>query len=236
MEKSREISDYEIIKGCAEYLQISEADIVSDEYMREHPNDLDILVNVAICCKEKPRREDMVTHRQMVVHKLECNDIDYSTRYNAEKRTRDKILKDKIIKSQGLAIVEFIASQDYMACDFEVIDSKIVGYHGRNKDIVIPKGVQLGERAFSNCTTIESITLNEDIKEIPWCAFADCKNLISIFGLESVERIGRNAFFGCESLEKITLPLGLEEIDDHTFYGCAALKEVIIPESVVEIG
>ena len=99
MKKSREISDYEILKGCAEYLQISEAEIVSDAYMREHPDVLDVLVNVAINCKKKPRREDMVVHRQMVVHKLECNDIDFITRRNAETRTREKSLEDKAFQS-----------------------------------------------------------------------------------------------------------------------------------------
>lgn len=92
--KNREISDYEIIKGCAEYLQIGEADIVSDKYMRDHPDILDILVNVAINCKKKPRRENMITHRHVVVQELGSNAIGRITRRDAEIRTRERMLED----------------------------------------------------------------------------------------------------------------------------------------------
>ncbi len=236
MKKSREISDYEIIKGCAEYLQISEADIVSDDYMQDHPDVLDILVNVAINCKKKPRRENMVAHRQLVVHSFGCNDIGYTTRRNAEKRTREKMLEDKTFQSHIREITNFIINKDYMINDFEIINFKVVGYHGKGKDIVIPDGLQLGEYAFSKCTTIESVILNKEIKEIPWSAFSNCEKLTSIYGLEQVEKIGRNAFYCCENLINIDLPLGITEIEDHAFYGCTSLKKITIPASVMEIG
>lgn len=236
MIKSREISDYEIIKGCAEYLHISEADIVSDDYMQDHPDVLDILVNVAINCKKKPRRENMIAHRQLVVHKLGCNDIGYTTRRNAEKRTREKMLEDKAFQSLIGEITNFIIEKDYMNNDFEIVNFKVVGYHGSEKEIVIPDGIQLGERAFLGCTTIESVTLNEEITEIPWCAFSNCKKLTSIYGLERVKKIGQNAFSGCESLSNIDLPLGITEVADHTFHGCTSLVEITIPANVIEIG
>lgn len=236
MIKNREISDYEIIKGCAEYLQISEAEIVSDDYMKGHPDILDVLVNVAINCKKKPRREPMVVHRQVVVHNLGCNDIGTTTRRNAEIRTRERMLEDKTFQILVERIVKFIDEKDYMSSDFEVINFKVVGYHGKKKDIVIPDGLQLGERAFSDCTTIECVTLNKEIKEIPWSAFSNCKNLNSIYGLDQVEKIDCNAFFCCENLSRIDLPLGLTEIDNHTFYGCTSLEEIHIPASVIEIG
>ena len=236
MIKSREISDYEIIKGCAEYLQISEAEIISDDYMKDHPDILDILVNVAINCKKKPQREPMAVHRQLVVHNLGCNDIDFITRRNAEKRTREKMLEDDHFRILIDKITNFIVENDYMLNDFEIIDFRIVGYHGKEKDIIIPDGLQLAERAFSGCTTIECVTLNNEIKEIPWSAFSNCKNLKSVYGLDRVERIDCNAFFCCESLSKVDLPLGLTEIEDHTFYGCTSLEEIHIPASVIEIG
>ena len=235
MIKKREISDYEIIKGCAEYLQISEAEIVSDDYMKDHPDVLDVLLNVAINCKKKPRREPMVVHRQMVVHNLGCNDIGTTTRRNAEIRTRERMLEDETFQRLISKITNFIVGKDYMISDFEVVNFKVVGYHGKKKDIVIPDGLQLGERAFSGCTTIESVTLNKEIKEIPWSAFSDCKKVTSIYGLEQVEKIGRNAFCCCENLSKIDLPLGITEIDDHAFYGCTSLKEITIPENTTEI-
>ena len=74
-----------------------------------------------------------------------------------------------------------------MINDFEVINYKVVGYHGEKRNVVIPDGLQLGERAFSGCTTIESVTLNAEIKGIPWSAFSNCKKLTSIYGLEQVE-------------------------------------------------
>lgn len=234
--KRQEISDFEIIKGCAEYLQISEADIVSNDYMIEHPDVLNILVNVAINGKKKPFRENKIMHRQLVVHKLSCNDIGYTTRQDAEKRTRERTIKDKSFKSLVKKITKFIIEKDYMVNDFEVINSKIVGYHGKEKDIVIPDGLQLYERAFSGCVTIESITLNKEIKEIPWSAFSNCINLTRMYGLEQVEKIGQNAFYCCENLSEINLPIGIEEIEDHTFYGCTSLKEVTVPENVIEIG
>ena len=236
MIQRRELSDFEILKGCAEYLQIGESEIVSDEYMQEHPDVLDILVNVAIRCKKKAFRESTLHHRQMVVHRLECHNIGFSTRYDAEERTRTRMRKDKTFRRLIQSIANFILKKDYMAGDFEILDAKIVGYHGKQKDVVIPRGLQLGKRAFSGCDTIERITLNDEIRDIPWSAFSICQNLIGVYGLEHVETIAGNAFLGCENLREIELPLGINEIADHAFYGCASLKEIVIPPNVVEIG
>lgn len=236
MIKNSKISDYEIIKGCAEYLQISEAEIISDDYMQEHPDVLDILVNVAISCKKKPFREELIYHRKSVAHSLCCTNIDTFTRYKAEERTRDKMLKDKTFRRLIKEVGKFISQKDYSTGDFEVVDSKIVGYHGKEKDVVIPAGLLLGKYAFSKCDIIETVTLNKQIKDIPLNAFSMCKNLTKIYGLEQVEKIESNAFFCCESLSEIELPIGIKEIDDHTFYGCTSLKEISIPASVIEIG
>ena len=72
--------------------------------------------------------------------------------------------------------------------------------------VTIPEGVTtIGEGAFANCTSLESIILPEGVTTIEESAFEGCNSLESITLPEGVTTIGEGAFSSCTSLESITL-------------------------------
>ena len=63
----------------------------------------------------------------------------------------------------------------------------------------------IGDRAFSDCDSLTSITLPEGLTSIGERAFFDCYNLTSITIPSSVTSIGDRAFEGCTKLTSITV-------------------------------
>ena len=102
---------------------------------------------------------------------------------------------------------------------------------------VVPEGVKaIGEKAFWNRSSLESVVIPEGVTVIGEGAFEDCKNLKSIVIPEGVTEIGKWAFWGCSSLESVVIPEGVTEIGAGAFRGCSSLESVVIPESVTVIG
>ena len=82
---------------------------------------------------------------------------------------------------------------------------------------------KIRSRAFMNKTSIETIQLGKNVKEIERLAFLNCTKLKEI-DLSNIENIGRNAFENCTSLEEVHLTV--EDIMGGTFIGCTGLKTV----------
>lgn len=88
-----------------------------------------------------------------------------------------------------------------------------------------------------NCKTeIKEIIINDGPEYIGASAFSDCSSLTSVSIPSSVTRIGENAFGGCSSLETIALPDNLVSIGDSAFSSCSKLTEITTPNSVTRIG
>jgi len=66
--------------------------------------------------------------------------------------------------------------------------------------------------------------------------FSECSSLTSIIIPNNVKRIGEQAFYSCTNLTSITIPIGVTSIEDQAFYGCDKLSSVNIPNSVTSIG
>ena len=58
--------------------------------------------------------------------------------------------------------------------------------------------------AFSDCTSLTSITIPNSVTSIKRYAFSGCTNLKSVSIPSSVTSIGENAFYGCTKLTKVT--------------------------------
>ena len=132
--------------------------------------------------------------------------------------------------------------------EFEVPEVKIpevVVYTGqklsdierKTKKIIVKEDVtEIGDNAFSRCTSLESVTIPDSVIKIGDYAFYNCSNLISITLPDSVIEIGEYAFVYCGSLQSITIPDSVIKIGVSTFFGCTSLQSITIPDGVTEIG
>ena len=101
---------------------------------------------------------------------------------------------------------------------------------------VVPEGVvTIGEYAFSNRFSMQSITLPNGITEIGENAFNCCSSLTDINIPNGVTEINENVFSNT-ALNTLVLPDSVTSIGDNAFYNCSQLKSITIPASVTFIG
>ena len=113
-------------------------------------------------------------------------------------------------------------------------------------DITIPSSVTyngqrygvtgVGERAFSFCYDLTSITIPNSVTSIGLSAFYYCTALTSITIPNSMTSIGDNAFHNCTGLTSITIPNSVINIASSAFENCTKLTSITIPNSVTSIG
>ena len=159
------------------------------------------------------------------------------------------------------------ATRRYTYDDFEYSNSNsiaIMGYIGKSKDLVIPSTIEeypvkgIGNGAFSNVTSITSVTIPNSVTSIENNAFSGCTSLRSITIPDSINKIGNNAFENCivkdliisgsskkitsnmvvckETLEKVVIANSVTYIDYGAFLNCTRLTNIVIPNSVTSIG
>ena len=119
---------------------------------------------------------------------------------------------------------------------FSIKNDTVVGYKGTETDVIIPDGVKkIGDSAFKDCKSIETITLPDSVTSIGECAFAGCTSLISAPIPDSVTKMGDATFSGCWRLLECSIPDGVKKIGEYTFWACCDLNSVVIPDSVTTI-
>jgi len=157
----------------------------------------------------------------------------------------------------------------YVVADSITNDVFIIAKNnGISGDLIIPEYVEyegdsfhvssIYERAFYNCSQLNSVTLPNSVVSIGKEAFSGCSNLTTIHlpdsittindytfcntGLDSiiipntVTSIGASAFFSCKNLTSIVFSDSLKSIGSSAFSECSELEQANLPNSVTQIG
>ena len=116
--------------------------------------------------------------------------------------------------------------------------SKIVSFRNQKiESYIIPDSVtDIGDYAFSHCSSLSNIVIPDSVTAIGDFAFSDCSSLSNIVIPDSVIAIGDSAFGDCSSLSNIVIPDSVTAIGDFAFSDCSSLPNIVIPNSVTKIG
>ena len=98
----------------------------------------------------------------------------------------------------------------------------------------------IGNRVFSGCSGLTSITLPSSLTSIGYSALAQCSRLteVDLSNCASLTSIGNLAFEGCSGLTHIDLSkcTNLTSIGTYAFQDCSGLTSIILPSSLTNIG
>lgn len=103
------------------------------------------------------------------------------------------------------------------------------------ESITLPSGItRIGEHAFAY-TSITGMELPESVLRIEDGAFWACEELIDMELPEGIEFLGRQAFGSCENWENGDIPSGVKELGNAVFQGCSKLESVVIPDGITSV-
>ena len=142
--------------------------------------------------------------------------------------------------------------------------AEVAGNSSASGEIIIPASVtynsvtytvtSIERYAFSQCSSLTSVTIGNSVTSIGNQAFYNCTGLSSVTIGNSVTSIGNYAFSGCSGLTSpvynahvfafmptsysgaYTIPEGIESIAGGAFAYCRGLTSVTIPNTVTSIG
>jgi hypothetical protein len=117
---------------------------------------------------------------------------------------------------------------------------------GASGTIIIPSSVSnscgtyavtgISDVAFSECTSLTSVTIPNTVTSIGEMSFLLCSSLTSVTIGNSVTSIGNAAFYSCSVLTSVTIPDAVISIGTNAFAECTNLTSVLIGNSVTSIG
>lgn len=107
----------------------------------------------------------------------------------------------------------------------------------RNLKKVTLSGTQhIGDFAFAECTSLETVELGEKIKSIGNGAFENCSAISSVVIPDTVESIGASAFKGCAALSSVSIGSRVGYVGSYAFDNVQGLSGVVEYEGVYYLG
>ena len=104
-------------------------------------------------------------------------------------------------------------------------------------NIVIPSAITaIREEAFLSCSTVQTITIHENVTAVGAYAFANCGALHTIELPSKITTIEESLFEECESLTSIVIPHGVTAIHKSAFHNTFRLVSVTLSDSLTKIG
>lgn len=130
-----------------------------------------------------------------------------------------------IQKEEAEAVTEVLFKQVFMGSKIESFD-----------EFKYFTGIStLPGRAFSNCSTLVSISLPESLEKIDYQAFASCASLQSIILPPALESTGSAAFAGCKSLTNLTVRSKSFTPGEAAFADCPALVNLKTNDTSIKL-
>ncbi len=107
-----------------------------------------------------------------------------------------------------------------------------------DEEYTVPNTVTtIGAYAFSECTALKSIVLQEGVSRMGGSyIFYYCSNLENISLPSTLQNIGVWAFGFCKKLSYVEIPYGVKTLDSAAFYYCSSLNNILMPDSVTTMG
>lgn len=103
--------------------------------------------------------------------------------------------------------------------------------------VSIPISVRsIGSEAFRFCYALTDVNLPNTIQYIGTLAFDNCSSLTSIVIPDCVKEILYGTFMQCVSLSSVMLPNTIEWIEEAAFAGCSALTDINFPDNLRTMG
>ena len=116
--------------------------------------------------------------------------------------------------------------------DYQLDGDVLVKYTGSGDVIEIPASVKIiGDEAFADHDNIETIVLNDNIREIRYQAFYDCDRLQSVVIPDSCKVIGNGAFADCDALKDVYIGSAVEDFGTGVFAGDRNLTNLTLSEN-----
>ena len=118
---------------------------------------------------------------------------------------------------------------------------RITSCQTKDVNLVIPDTIdgytvtEIGESAFANQSSIQTIKFPAKLKQIGAKAFANCTGLTEVTLPDTIVGVGSYAFSGCTAMKKATLNNGRINIVVGMFANCTALSDVVIPDTVENV-
>lgn len=94
---------------------------------------------------------------------------------------------------------------------------------------------EIGEGAFCECMSIQSVVISQGITSIGESAFYGCRGITSVTLPNGLESIGAYAFYECYALEGISIPESVKKMEAYALSRCMALESVVLPDSVTVV-
>lgn len=104
-------------------------------------------------------------------------------------------------------------------------------------DVTIPSTLggypvtAIGDRAFSGCTGLTSVTIPDSFTSINDYAFSDCTELESVNLPNGITSIGMRAFSNCKKLTEIYIPSSILSIGNSPFFNCTSIVGIWVDEN-----
>ena len=111
------------------------------------------------------------------------------------------------------------------------------------QSITLPSSIQsIGQSAFDGCSQLKTVNINSNA--IVSKTYTATNNFSTIFGTQvqtynlgdAITAIGDYAFYNCSNATSLNIPDGVTTIGNNSFSGCSGVTSLVIPESVTSIG